>query len=107
VVFAEKHHGREYDLTGPEALDHYEVAAIVSEASGRKIVYYAIPEQAMLDSLRQQGAPESSLEYAAMLYRIVRQGATAPVNGNVAAIAGKPPTTFRQFAARNADIWKA
>ena len=47
-AFAGGHQGREYNLTGPEALDHTEVAQLISQASGRTITYHAISEEEML-----------------------------------------------------------
>jgi uncharacterized protein YbjT (DUF2867 family) len=40
--------GTENDLTGPEALDHFEVAKIISKASGRTVMYHLLTEEQML-----------------------------------------------------------
>ena len=45
------HEGKIYDLTGPQALTHTEVAHYLSDAIGRKITFVKIPPDTMLDTL--------------------------------------------------------
>jgi uncharacterized protein YbjT (DUF2867 family) len=52
TVFAQALTSKEYDLTGPEALDHTQVAATISQVSGKRVAYQPIPEEAMLKGLR-------------------------------------------------------
>ncbi len=96
---------KEYNLTGPEALDHTTVAAILSKASGKKITYQAIPEDAMLSGMRGSGMPESAVQYAGMLYSAVRAGYTAGVIPDVETVTGKRPISFQAFANQNAATW--
>jgi len=97
----------ELELTGPEALDHYEVAQIISEVSGRTVRYQPISEQEMLDGMRQAGLPEPALRYLAALYGAVRAGYAAPVTDTVTPVLGRPSTSFREFALESALAWRA
>ena len=90
--------GREFDLTGPAALDHTEVARIISEASGNAVVYHAVTEEQMLAGARSHGMPEQAVGYLAMLYAVVRAGFAAGVSGDFETIAGRKPVTFEAFA---------
>ena len=96
---------KEYNLTGPEALDHTAVATILSKASGKKITYQAIPEDAMLSGMRGSGMPESAVQYAGMLYSAVRAGYTAATTADVETVTGKRPISFQAFANQNAAAW--
>jgi len=98
--------GKELDLTGPEALDHAEVAKVLSEVLGREIKYHAISEQEMLEGARRAGMPESAVQYLAALYGAVRAGYAAAVTPEVEKITGRKPVSFREFAQANAAKWK-
>ncbi|HEY3439513.1 MAG TPA: SDR family oxidoreductase [Paludibaculum sp.] len=98
--------GKEFDLTGPEALDHAEVARIIGEAAGRPVAYYSLTEEQMLSGARAQGMPEPAIAYLAVLYSVVRQGLAAGVTGDVEAITGRKPMTFAEFARTSAGAWR-
>lgn len=106
AVFRQDSPPGECDLTGPEALDHAEVAAILSEVTGRPISYHALAEQEMLENLRRAGLPEGAVQYAAHLYRAVRAGQAARITQDVESVAGRKPISFREFARRNAAAWR-
>jgi len=97
--------GREFDLTGPAALDHAEVARIISQASGRSVVYHCLTEQQMLEGARAHGMPEPTVAYLGALYAIVRAGFAAGVSGDFERIAGRKPMTFEAFARSAAAAW--
>ncbi len=90
--------GKEFDLTGPAALDHAEVAKIISQASGWTVVYHSLTEGQMLDGARAQGMPEPVVSYLGMLYSVVRAGLAAGVSKDFETITGRKPMTFEAFA---------
>lgn len=96
---------KEYNLTGPEALAHDQVAAVISKVSGKPVTYQAIPEDEMLRDLRGTGMPESAVQYVGVLYSAVRAGYTGAVTHDVEAITGRTPTTFETFAQQSAAVW--
>jgi len=106
AAFAEKRHGQEHNLTGPEALDHIEAARLISEVAGRKITYHALPEAFMLMGARDQGMPEEVVQYVAKLYSAVRGGQTEVVTDGVEAVIGRKPETFEAFTRRNGKHWQ-
>ena len=106
AAFMEGRHGKEYNLTGPAALDHTQAAAIISEISGKTIQYHALTEAAMLQGARDQGMPEGAIEYLAILYDAVRNGWTAGVTDDVEKVIGRPPVSFGDFAQKAVDAWR-
>jgi uncharacterized protein YbjT (DUF2867 family) len=82
--------GQELDLTGPEALDHHEVARILSTT------YHAISEDEMVDGARAAGMPEPNIHYLKMLYAIVRAGDAAGITTDVERILGRKPVRFAE-----------
>lgn len=105
-AFAGTHHGHACNLTGPEALDHAEVARLISQASGRTIRYHAIPEEEMVRGAIRNGLPESAARFMALLYSIVRSGWAAGVTDDVRQVTGRPPLSFAEFARQSAAIWR-
>ncbi|MEW6349426.1 MAG: SDR family oxidoreductase [Thermodesulfobacteriota bacterium] len=106
AAFAEKHYGKEYNLTGPQALDHVEVAAIVGEAAGRQVTYHSLTEDEMLKAVRESGVPEGSAQYLALLYSLVRAHLMAAVTDGVMEVTGRKPKGFREFAQEHRQVWK-
>ena len=98
--------GKEFNLTGPEPLDHHQVAAIINEAAGREISYQPQSEPDFLALLGKGGLPESAGQYLAMLYQLVRGGYMARVTGDVQQVTGRAPVRFAAFAAEHAAAWR-
>lgn len=98
AAFTHSLSGKEFDLTGPAALDHAEVAKIISTASGNTVVYHALTEEQMLEGARAQGMPEPILAYLGTLYSVVRAGYAAGISHDVETITGRKPITFEAFA---------
>lgn len=98
------HGGREYTITGPEALSHAEACAILSKVAGRQIRYADIPDSDFRGALHSQGMPPDAIEELSRLYSIVRDGSCAVVSDDVAAVLGRPPISFEQFANDHAAL---
>jgi uncharacterized protein YbjT (DUF2867 family) len=97
---------REFDLTGPAALDHTEAAKIISDVSGRPVTYHSLTEEQMSGGVRAAGLPEPAVGYLAVLYGVVRAGYAAGITSDVETVTGQKPTTFRAFAERASSAWK-
>ena len=106
TAFEKKQFGAAYNLTGPSALDHAQVAGIISEVTGRSIRYHSLAEEEMLQGARDQGLPESAVQYMAVLYQVVRQGWMAVITEDVQKVTGRPPLAFSAFAQKHASAWR-
>jgi uncharacterized protein YbjT (DUF2867 family) len=106
VLTGEGHEGKTYPLTGPEALSMAEVAGKLSAVTGRPIKYLGVsPEEATRANL-ERGVPPFLAEGLAELFAERRIGKEAQVWPTVQAILGRRPTSFDEFAARNAAIFR-
>ena len=105
-AFSGGHSGRAYNLTGPGALDHTEVAELISRAAGKTIRYHAISEEEMLQGAVHNGLPESAAQFMGLLYSVVRNGWAAGVTDDVREVTGRPPVSFAEFARQSAAAWK-
>ena len=95
-----------FDLTGPAALDHTEVAALISKASSHTVTYHSLTEQAMLDGARSTGMPEPVVGYLGALYAVVRAGFAAPVTNDFETLTGKAPISFEAFTCASSAAWR-
>lgn len=106
TAFGQKLMGQEYHLTGPEALDHAQAAKLISEALGQAVVYHALPEEAMLQGARDNGMPESAVQYLGALYSAVRAGYCAAVTDDVTRVTGQSPVSFPEFVEASRARWQ-
>jgi uncharacterized protein YbjT (DUF2867 family) len=98
--------GLELDLTGPEALDHSEAAATISEVSGRPVAYHPLTEEQMIAGTRAIGMPESAIAYLTVLYGVVRAGYAAGVTADFEKVTARKPIAFKEFAQTAVAAWK-
>lgn len=89
--------GQELTLTGPSAITHHEAAQTISAQAGKAVNYVPISEADLINAVTGQGAPESAAQYLAGLFRNIRAGNGALVNGHVAGLTGRPARSFEQF----------
>jgi uncharacterized protein YbjT (DUF2867 family) len=81
-------------LTGPETLGHDDIAAIVTEVTGRPVVHHRLSYEEMRDGLARQ----MPMEFAAMLAgmdRAIAEGSEDRVTPTVRRLTGRPPRSFR------------
>jgi uncharacterized protein YbjT (DUF2867 family) len=96
---------REFDLTGPEALDHHQIAAILSREVGRTITYEDIPPEAMRAGLLGAGLPADYVEFLLLILGFFKAGYSEHTTGAVESILGRRPITFEQYARDNRAAW--
>lgn len=100
-----RHDGRGYTLTGPGALDHQEIAAILSEVSGREITYRAGEDGEMAARLSALGWPEDQVEVVRRFFRSIRAGDRANVTADVESVLDREPVPFAEWAREHPDAW--
>lgn len=106
ALTAAGHTGRAYTLTGGCALDHSEVAAAIGRASGRRVRYEPLDDQAAAEDLLRAGFTPQRIERLIGFYALVRAGLCSPVSPDVESVLGRPPITFDEFARDYAGTWE-
>ena len=105
LLTRDDHAGKSFDLTGAEALDHGDAAAVLSRVAGRKIVYEEIAPAAMRAQLLDAGAPADYADLLLTLFGYLRQGSGASITENVRALLGRNPSRFEGFAQSHRGAW--
>lgn len=91
--------GQAFDLTGGEALDHDQVAVLLSAALGRTIVYEDITPEQLRPGLLAAGLPETYAEFLLTILHYFKLGYAERVTDAVPRITGQSPRTFAAYTA--------
>lgn len=99
--------GRAISLSGPEALDHEEIARRISKALGETVRYIAISEGEARELLFAHGIPAPQVERLLRFYDLCRQGFCATLDMEAARLLGRPLGTLEAVIATNLPAWQA
>ncbi|NBU97990.1 MAG: nucleoside-diphosphate sugar epimerase [Spirochaetia bacterium] len=97
---------RGYMLTGREAIDHSEVADLLSKVTGITISYEDISSESFVALLLNNGVKQDYANFLAMIAGSLKEGHSIAITGDVKYLSGKEPTKFEEYAKENASIWK-
>ncbi|KAB3530776.1 SDR family oxidoreductase [Alkaliphilus pronyensis] len=102
----EKYKNTAHTITGPEALDYYEVANILSSVTGKKIVYKK-PSFLRYRSyyINKRGLDKNYVNVTVALYFMTRMGTAKKVTNGFYELTGRKPRTFYDFARDNIDAF--
>jgi len=108
LLHPELHAGHKYFLTGGEAVGYADLAAALSEATGKAVRYRPISMDEARARMEAQGVPPVLVEATIAISEYQRAGGpTSIVSDKVERILGRPPRTVRDFARDYADRFKA
>jgi NAD(P)H dehydrogenase (quinone) len=103
VLTGEGHEGQAYELAGDEAVTMAEIAALISEATGRDVAYTDLPVDAYAEVLAGAGLPAPLNETIADSSAAIARGELATDSGDLSRLIGRPTTpiadTVREAAA--------
>jgi uncharacterized protein YbjT (DUF2867 family) len=100
-----KHNNKAYTITGPEELSYYQVAEILSNATGRKIDYVNISEEETRRAMKDMGISEWLINGVIEVIELYRSG-IPQLSSAVEEITGKKPISFSQFAKDYAHVFR-
>jgi uncharacterized protein YbjT (DUF2867 family) len=106
VLTSSGHEGKIYPLTGPEALSMAEVAEKLSAATGKRIQYVNVAPDDAKNAQLAAGVPPYLADGLAELFAERRKGKEAQVSPVAQTLLGRRPTSFAEFAERNAAIFR-
>jgi NAD(P)H dehydrogenase (quinone) len=98
------HDGQRHDLSGPAALTLDEVAAALTEHSGRTVGYERETPAQAYASRAHLGAAPFEVDGWVSTYTAVASGEMAPVTGTVERLTGHPATSLRTTLERYPEL---
>lgn len=100
------HEQRAYPLTGAEALDYAEVAALMGTVLQRPIRYSNPNFLRFAWRLWRRGYPLGYAAVVTTIYLTTRFGLAEQVTEDTAVLLNRPPITMRQFIIDHAALWQ-
>ncbi|MFE9235241.1 NAD(P)H-binding protein [Cellulosimicrobium funkei] len=101
------HHGKAYDLSGPDLLSFAEALEIISEAVGREIKHVKATIAESAAALERSGHPSEAAVAVAQFLHEISNGADAFLSNGVEEALGKKPRSFAEYArdAAATGVW--
>ena len=102
------HAGQLYELTGPRLLTFSEAIGEIAQATGRKIAYAPIPQEAFASALTEQDVPADLVDLLSYLFNEVLDGRNAHLTDGVQRALGRAPRDFTDYVqdANAAGAWQ-
>ena len=100
------HAGKTYDVTGPEAVTHQELATALGRAAGHEVAFQQAGPDAFAAMLAQVGMPQWQAAGLIEDYAHYERGEAATVSRDVERVTGRAPITLAQFAADHAEQFR-
>lgn len=91
------HAGEVYDITGPQALTHAEIATRIGAAIGRNVSFIQIPPEAMREAVIKVGFPIWQADGLIEDYAHYARGEAASISPQGPAVIGRPAISFETF----------
>ncbi|MCQ8873608.1 SDR family oxidoreductase [Mesorhizobium sp. LMG17149] len=90
-----------YTLTGPQAYTTAEIAALVSEVTGKPLDVVQVSDEALTEGVKASGVPEDFAEVIVSFDANTRAGRIAMVTDAIESLSGRTPKTLKQFLEAN------
>ena len=100
------HAGQVYPLFGAKEMDHYEIAAEMSQALGQPVTYQPISIEEFTERLRHRGLNEHLIQHLGSVAMDYRNGIFAGTNDIVRTVGGAEPQTVQEFVTRNKQYYE-
>jgi NAD(P)H dehydrogenase (quinone) len=99
VLTGNGHENKAYELGGDVAWSYPELAAVLSEATGREIAYQSIPPAEHYELLVAAGIPRVVADLFIDTYTGIADGQLADTPGDLRALIGRPTTSLADAVA--------
>lgn len=106
LSYYQDYQNQAFDITGPEAIDYYQVAKILSEILAKEVTYQNLkPRLVKKYWLEIRGLDKEYTNVMSMLYLMTRFGGAKKVTNTFEKIMGKKAQSFEQFVIKNKEAW--
>jgi uncharacterized protein YbjT (DUF2867 family) len=103
VLLEDGHHGKAYELTGPQTLTRAQLVGAIGQALGRDIPFVELTHEQAVEQLSEV-IGEHAAWYLERMAQLV--DAPQPAVATVEELTGRPATTFAEWAVKNAERFR-
>lgn len=97
VLTSSGHENKEYDITAEDAYSYSDVAAILSQVTGKPIHYVSPSAEEFNKTLSDAGVPMEYIGLFASFSEAIKQGEFEKTSTTIAQLTGKKPTSLTEF----------
>jgi nucleoside-diphosphate-sugar epimerase len=101
-----RHKNKKYLITGPEALSYYQMAELLSNATGKEISYVSISEEEARAAMKEMGMDDWLINTILELSNYFKRGHASQVSSAIQEATGRKPVSFSQFANDYAEAFR-
>ncbi len=105
LLTSEEFKNKDFDITGPESVNHDGVAKAISEVAGRKITYQEISPDDLRAALLAVGLPQDYTEFLLMILSFLKLGYSAGLTSNVKLLLKKEPRNLKTYTQDYKSAW--
>lgn len=105
LLVTNEHNNKAFNLTGPESLDHNEVASAISKKTQKAISYEEIKPEVFLQGLISAGLPESYASFLVVIMGYLKEGYNSAVTDDVRTILGADPRGLNNYVSDYKTSW--
>lgn len=105
LLYNDSFNNKDFDLTGSQALNHDEVAEIISKVTGKNITYEDISPEVMGENLISAGLSKDYANFMLVILNYFKLGYSSNITNSVKEITGKDPITFEKYAEEHKSFW--
>jgi uncharacterized protein YbjT (DUF2867 family) len=106
LLVSDQWNNRDFDLTGPEAYSHSDVAAQLTKDLGRHVQYTSVDADGFKKTLLSWGLPADYVDFMMLIFGFLREGYNERLTDNVELITGKKPYSLADYVKENLSAWK-
>lgn len=100
ALLGEGHEDKVYEISGPQAWSAIDLAALLSEVTGREMTALEVPVTAFEDQFRAMGWPDVVAEGVASFFAALGAGEYAATSRDVERLSGRPSLSARDYVKR-------
>lgn len=99
LLTTEGHAGKSYRIVAEEALSYADIAALLSEQTGKNIRHISPTAEAYIQTLAGAGVPEGQAGFFAAFAQAIEAGEFEQTDSDIEQLLGRKPTSVRAFLA--------
>jgi len=92
-------------ITGPEAIDLHQAAAIFSDVLGKDIVYKEPNDEAYSKEMEKRGLSKEYIDAMIAVFGKIKKGEVSQTSDSIEKILGRKPTSLKNYVERNKSIF--
>jgi NAD(P)H dehydrogenase (quinone) len=96
VLLDDRHAGNTYELTGPDAIDWHDLAALAADQANRSVTYQPVSDEEFGVQMRTAGWPPALVDMLLEYYSAFRAGWANTPRPDLATILDRPAVTSRE-----------